>query len=155
MGDKAADVGKTADIGKRVRAVRKQHGKTMKWLGDQIGVSEQAISQYELGTRPIPVGTVQQIAKILSVNSNYLFGDPEEERFDRACDALETAGFRIDADESSAMARWRIRYDEYNIDTTEDEDRLMDIVDEVLRDAEARKDIYLKKRLIAEFDRGE
>ena len=144
-----------AGIGMRIRASRKQHGKSMKWLGEQVGVSEQAISQYELGKRPIQVGTVLRIAEALGINSNYLFGDLDDERFDQAVATLESAGFSVTRDENSATSRWRISNDEFNIDIVEDEDRMMDIMDAVLRDAEARKGLYIKKRLIAEFDRGE
>ncbi len=60
-------------VGARIRAARKSKpGFTMKKLGDEIGVSEQAISQYELGKRPIQVETLRKIAAALGVSVEHL-----------------------------------------------------------------------------------
>lgn len=149
----------------KMRRLRLVRGMSQDELAKQAGISRVSIGFYERGERVPPADVAARIARALQVSVDELLdigadfnsetNADEDKRFQRACDTLNIAGFDVTPDESSTFARWRIRYDDYNIDTIEDEDRLMDIVDEALRDAEARKELYLKKRLIAEFDRGE
>lgn len=61
------------DIGKRIREFRKKRELSMRELGRAIGVSEQAISQYELGKRPVTSDTIRKICKTLNVPVEKLF----------------------------------------------------------------------------------
>lgn len=70
----------------RIREIRKKCGLTMKELGDRVGVSESAISQYETGKRQPDYETLLKIADYFGVSVDYLLGkeggaaaDPELE----------------------------------------------------------------------------
>ena len=52
-------------IGQRIKKERKAHGMTLKDLGRAVGLSEQAISQYERGTRLINNETLKRIYDVL------------------------------------------------------------------------------------------
>lgn len=53
--------------GARIRAERKKQGFTLKTMSEMLGCSEQAVSQYELGTRPIKSDMLEKIANVLQV----------------------------------------------------------------------------------------
>lgn len=55
------------DNGKLIRSYRKKKGLTMKELGYKVGVSEQAISQYERSLRTPNTVTLQKICRHLSL----------------------------------------------------------------------------------------
>ena len=63
---------------KRLRAARKKAKITMKTLGEKVGVSESAISQYEAGKREADFETVLKIAEVLGCSTDYLLGEEEE-----------------------------------------------------------------------------
>ena len=63
---------------KRLRAARKMAKITMKTLGEKVGVSESAISQYEAGKREADFETVLKIAEVLGCSTDYLLGEEEE-----------------------------------------------------------------------------
>lgn len=56
----------------RIREVRKQHGLTMKQLGEKVGLSESAISQYENGKRQPDNETLLMFGEIFNVSVDYL-----------------------------------------------------------------------------------
>lgn len=60
------------DTGNRIRKVRKFNNLSMKELGKMIGVSEQAISQYERGLRKVPLEVLFKISDALDVSVTYL-----------------------------------------------------------------------------------
>lgn len=147
-------------IDDRIRYFRKVRGLSQEELAEKAGVSRVSVGFYERGERIPPADVATRIANALQISVEHLLighglenqTPDDDERFDRTLAILEWTGFNLIQDESSSGTRWKIRYKDYNIDTVEDEERLMAIVDVVLRDAEARKDLYVKKRLIAEFD---
>lgn len=53
--------------GDKIRHERKKQGLSMKQLGKMIGLSEQAISQYERGVRKISFDTLMNISKALEI----------------------------------------------------------------------------------------
>ena len=55
------------NTGNKIRYERKKQGLSMKQLGKMIGLSEQAISQYERGVRKISFDTLKKISKALEV----------------------------------------------------------------------------------------
>lgn len=58
----------------RIRETRKAKGMTMKLLGELIGVSESAISQYENGKRQPDNDTLIKLSVCLNVSTDYLLG---------------------------------------------------------------------------------
>ncbi len=57
---------------KMLRIARKSKGMTMKELGDRVGVSESAISQYENGKREADFETTLKIGEVLGCSIDYL-----------------------------------------------------------------------------------
>ena len=66
---------------KMLRTVRKQRGFTMKELGQKVGVSEAAISQYETGKREADFETLLKIGEVLNCSVDYLLrGSGQKEK---------------------------------------------------------------------------
>lgn len=65
---------------KMLRAVRKSKGLTMKELGERVGVSESAISQYETGKREADLGTLLKIGEVLDCSIDYLLRGEENKK---------------------------------------------------------------------------
>ncbi len=59
---------------KMLRTIRKSKNMTMKELGNAVGVSEGAISQYETGKRQADYETLFKICGVLDCTPNDLFG---------------------------------------------------------------------------------
>lgn len=59
---------------KMLRVARKTKGLTMKELGEKVGVSESAISQYETGKREADFETILKIGEVLGCSIDYLLG---------------------------------------------------------------------------------
>jgi len=68
-----------AEIGARIRFVRKQKGLTQMQLAERVGVSFQQIQKYEKGRDRIFVERLQQIAQALDVPVSYFFRNFEAE----------------------------------------------------------------------------
>ena len=66
-------------LGERIRTIRKNKKITLKELGVMIGVSEQAIGQYERGERELKFKTLLLIAKALGVPVSELLNEECEE----------------------------------------------------------------------------
>ena len=64
----------------RLRELRKEKNITMKELGNIVGVTESAISQYELGKREPSNETLFKLADFFDVSVDYLLGREEEEQ---------------------------------------------------------------------------
>lgn len=60
-----------------IRELRKQHGLTMRELGEKIGVSESTISLYETGKREPNYETLLKIAELFNVSVDYLLRGEE------------------------------------------------------------------------------
>lgn len=56
------------NIGENIRKIRKQKGLTLKELGKIIGVSEQAVGQYERGDRNLKIEMLIKIAATLNID---------------------------------------------------------------------------------------
>jgi transcriptional regulator with XRE-family HTH domain len=64
------------DIGKRIRATRRDRGLTQDDLAGQVGVSRSAVAQWETGRSGQVTGNLSRIAGALEVNVEYLmYGD--------------------------------------------------------------------------------
>ena len=65
---------------KMLRATRKSKGLTMKELGEKVGVSESAISQYETGKREADFETLLKIGEVLDCSIDYLLRGEQEKK---------------------------------------------------------------------------
>jgi transcriptional regulator with XRE-family HTH domain len=54
-------------LGQNIKKYRKQKGLTLKQVGNKLGMSEQAIGQYERGERQVAAGMLNKIADALGV----------------------------------------------------------------------------------------
>ena len=61
-----------ADMGKRIRGLRLQHGWSQTELGKRIGVNKSVISFYELGTRFPTYDNLLRICDVFNVSADYL-----------------------------------------------------------------------------------
>jgi len=62
------------DLGKRITSLRKDLNITQAQLAEQIGVSQQLIATYELGTRRLPILTLFKLSKALFISVDELLG---------------------------------------------------------------------------------
>lgn len=62
---------------KKIKELRNEHNITMKKLGEIVGVSESAISQYENGKRQPDIETLKVFADFFNVSIDYLLGKTE------------------------------------------------------------------------------
>lgn len=60
--------------GKRLRILRTERRLTQKELGDKLGVSEAAVSQYESDKREMSQSIIIKITEIFCVSSGYILG---------------------------------------------------------------------------------
>ena len=96
-------------FGSFLREIRKEQKISMRELGEVVGVSEQAISQYERGLRPLRHSMAEKIAEALNTSvarvlSDYgWYDDDIPELFDGDVDAYEEAK-RADAYENAKRA---------------------------------------------------
>lgn len=63
----------TADVGRRLRARRRDNGKTLQELADESGVTKQMISLVELGEADIGVGKLNRICRALHCTLDQFF----------------------------------------------------------------------------------
>ena len=64
----------TETMGKRIAAFRKRRGLTQDQLAEQLGISAQAVSKWETDLSCPDIGLLPQLAEILEVSLDDLFG---------------------------------------------------------------------------------
>ena len=64
----------------RIRQARQAIGITMRQLGQKVGCSEAAISNYELGKREPDYETLLKIGEVLGVSVSYLLGEGHDKK---------------------------------------------------------------------------
>ncbi len=67
-----------ADLGKKIRSLRKAFGLTLVELSDSSGLSTSFISQIERGLTSISLDSLERIADSLGVSVDYLFHDAKD-----------------------------------------------------------------------------
>ncbi len=77
-------------IGDRIKAARKEAGMTQKELGAALGISFQAVAQWENNLRNPKVETVLKIAKVLNVNPQRLLLQTGHSELYRDVEAVTT-----------------------------------------------------------------
>lgn len=77
----------------RIKELRKEKSITMKRLGEIIGVSEGAVSQYENGKRQPDYDILKKIADYFNVSTDYLLGrtDNPQQNIDQQLEGIEFA----------------------------------------------------------------
>jgi len=85
------------EIGKRLRAVRLEHGMSQTELGERLGVTFQQIQKYEKGANRVAAGRLQRIAESLGISIGFFYDAPnsngkEGGPIDAGLGFLETAG---------------------------------------------------------------
>ncbi len=77
----------------RIKELRKEKVITMKRLGEIIGVSEGAVSQYENGKRQPDYDILKKIADFFNVTTDYLLGrtDNPHQNIDQQLEGIEFA----------------------------------------------------------------
>lgn len=58
----------------RLKELRKEHGLTLKELGEQLGMPNNTLSQYETGKREPKLETWQKLTDFFKVPTEYLMG---------------------------------------------------------------------------------
>ena len=62
----------------KLTTLRKSHGYTQEQLADQLGVSRQAVSRWELGETTPEMNILIQLCKVFDVSADYLINDEYE-----------------------------------------------------------------------------
>ncbi|WP_179394760.1 helix-turn-helix transcriptional regulator [Lacticaseibacillus absianus] len=62
-------------IGERIRIRRHQKGLTQAQVADQLFVTQQTVARWERGHHTPPVTAIQDLARLLDVESSYFFGE--------------------------------------------------------------------------------
>lgn len=61
-------------LGLRLAALRKDAGLSQQAVADQLGIAQQTLAHYEVGTARMPVSIVPAFAKLYGVDANELLG---------------------------------------------------------------------------------
>lgn len=89
-------------FGQRLRELRVQNGYTQETLSEKIGVSSKTIGIWERGTREPPLATVDKLANIFNVSTDYLLGRNQTPKWATKKDTLELRNF-IDQNSEGGM----------------------------------------------------
>ena len=148
-------------LGERIHEQRTAQKLSRAALARASGVSESAIKQYENGTRQPQAEQVRKIASALGISTDYLYYGSEIDReYEDLCDILASAGITLEA---AGFGRGNGPNSDYyyvwpsDFEPPENErvklsyGELLQIVDKACQDADARKAVYLRKRLNAEL----
>lgn len=84
-------------IGKRIKEARERLGYTQKELGDLIGVTASAVTNYENETSHPKEAILYKLLEVLNVDANYLFQDVLEqvskEKTDSSNETIDPSAF--------------------------------------------------------------
>ena len=65
-----------AQLGARIAERRKALGITQIQMAETMGVSQQTVNSYEVARRRVPVSALPMLARLLSVSTDELLGEP-------------------------------------------------------------------------------
>ena len=82
-------------IGKNIASFRKAKGWTQAELGEKIGVSNQAVSKWENGTTLPDTALLPDIAAVLGVTPNELYGIESEAKSKLTADEFPEAAYEL------------------------------------------------------------
>jgi repressor LexA len=63
-------------VSENIRKFREEHGMTQSELGDILGVTDKAVSAWELGTREPRMGVIQKLADYFGVRKSDIIESP-------------------------------------------------------------------------------
>ncbi len=66
---------KQNNLGKNLALLRKKFGYTQQYIADYLGVTSQAVTQYEKESRTIPVTFLRKLALLYNIEEYDLFND--------------------------------------------------------------------------------
>lgn len=61
-------------LGLRIAVLRKEQGLSQQAVADELGIAQQTLAHYEVGTARMPVSIVPVFAKLYGVDANELLG---------------------------------------------------------------------------------
>ncbi|GMQ74326.1 helix-turn-helix transcriptional regulator [Tetragenococcus halophilus] len=95
----------------KIKELRQQKKFTQKDVAEKIGVTRPAYTAYEIGKRQPDFETLQKIAKLYEVTTDYLLGNeaPEEEKASKG----QTVAAHIDEDVSDEEMEDILNYIEF------------------------------------------
>lgn len=70
-------------FGERLRDLRNEKHLTQDDLGEKLGVSPKTIGTWERGTREPPMKTINTLAKLFDVSTDYLLGRTNKRHYFR------------------------------------------------------------------------
>jgi transcriptional regulator with XRE-family HTH domain len=80
------------DIGKKIQKAREEAGLSQDEMATRLGVTQAALSNYELGKRRLYLANIEQIAVLLNKPLSYFLDEPAPEgQADKRLKAGETA----------------------------------------------------------------
>lgn len=137
------------NIGENIQKLRIKANLTQAQLAEYIGVSQSAIYYWEKGKREPNTDTILKLVEIFHITLDELYGfeiDTTEERFKKACEWLENAGFELSApNENDFFQKYSIDDFEHGTICKMDKVEIIDIVESCVKDAnEIRDEIAIK-----------
>lgn len=79
------------EIGRKIQRAREETGLTQVDLAQSLGITQAALSNYELGKRRLYLHQIEDIARVLQKSLDYFIPGPEK---DNRSDTNETSGGR-------------------------------------------------------------
>lgn len=147
-------------FGERIRNLRQAKGLTQEELAEASKVSRVSIGFYERENRVPPVDIALAIAKVLNTSVEYIMtghlaldgptAEDEQDEFETFVGELEKSGLSVTRADS-ATEKWLITNQESESEYILTDLEFMELMRAVIYDAEARRELYIKNRLKAEF----
>lgn len=89
------------EIGRKIQAAREERGMTQVDLSQVLGITQAALSNYELGKRRLYLNQIEQIAGVLGKTLDYFIEEANPSAHqtgtDDRAETLETLGCRLSA----------------------------------------------------------
>ena len=96
-------------LGERIALARKQAGLSQEQLGEQLGVSRQAVSKWESGQTNPDVAYIAELCRLFGVSSDWLLLGREERQAGQQAPRISEAELQRTADRVYRMIEDRIR----------------------------------------------
>ena len=90
--DKGRDIFMTEIIAKNITRLRKKNGITQQELGTTLGISNRAVSNWEMGISTPTIDNLFRLSKIFNVPMEYFFEDADDDSAmeDRKTEGMQT-----------------------------------------------------------------
>lgn len=148
-------------VGNRIKEIRKSRGFSQREVATKLNMAFSTYSNYENNNREPNFETLKRIADILGVSVAQLVNDEavadeETSLFQQMMDYLDEINLSLDQDESDIeFDRFQIVSAEHGTIALMSRSELQNIFESIIKDADSRKEKYIIKRLLAEFDNSE